>query len=172
LTNDTIHAAITTGVTNAASEGINRLIKTDGPLRFRLPKPRQPATSSPLRHHTPRSRTPQHAHQRPPQSTAPFTNRPARTTSRSRYAQVDQRWQSSILGVRGSTDVGAREASPGVWSLADQALSTGETHKRLRVVDRTMMPIRGRDVDASSRNRRLFGERAGPAWQAMQSQRR
>jgi len=35
-----------------------------------------------------------------------------------------------------------------------------------------MMPIRGRDVDASSRNRRLFGERAGPAWQAMQSQRR
>jgi len=42
----------------------------------------------------------------------------------------------------------------------------------LRVVDRTKMPIRGRDVDASSRNRRLFGERAGPAWQAMQSQRR
>jgi len=131
LTNDTIHAAITTAVTNAASEGINRLIKTDGPLRFRLPQPRQPATSSPLRHHTPRSRTPQHAHQRPPQSTAPFTNPPARITSRSRYAQVDQRWQSSILGVRGSTDVGVREASPGVWSLADQALSTGETHKRI-----------------------------------------
>ena len=29
MTNDTIHVAITTGVTNAASEGINRLIKTD-----------------------------------------------------------------------------------------------------------------------------------------------
>lgn len=52
-----ILAAITTGVTNAGSEGTNRVIKTDARLRLRLPKPRQPAPARPRRHHPPCPRT-------------------------------------------------------------------------------------------------------------------
>jgi hypothetical protein len=44
-----IEAFIHTGITNAASEGINQLDQTGGPQRLRLPQPHQPTPTITLR---------------------------------------------------------------------------------------------------------------------------
>lgn len=45
-----ILAFLRTGLTNAGSEGTNRVIKTVAPGRLRLSQPGQPAATHPLRH--------------------------------------------------------------------------------------------------------------------------
>ncbi|MEV8517164.1 transposase [Dactylosporangium sp. NPDC051484] len=54
-----IEAFLHTGITNAGSEGTNRVIKTIARDGLRLPQPGEPAPTHPLRHHPPQRRTPQ-----------------------------------------------------------------------------------------------------------------
>lgn len=53
-----ILAFLHTGITNAGSEGTNRVIKTVARNAYGFPKHRQPALTHPLRHHQKEARTP------------------------------------------------------------------------------------------------------------------
>lgn len=54
-----IHAFLTTGITNAGSEGTNRVIKTVARDAYGFRNPEKPAPTHPRRHHPPPPRTPQ-----------------------------------------------------------------------------------------------------------------
>jgi Transposase len=54
-----IEAFLHTGITNAASEGVNRVVKLAARNAYGRPQPHQPTPPRPLRHHPPSTRPPQ-----------------------------------------------------------------------------------------------------------------